>query len=103
MYIFVDGFELWLNLSSHVCVCVCVCTTDLCGRGRRACERGWCSWNHGQSFCVQVRAEIKLPLLYLVDSIMKNLGGEFLQLFSKNIVRVFCHAFESLVCMECVA
>ena len=47
--------------------------------------------------CVQVRPEIKLPLLYLIDSIVKNLNGKYLQLFSRNIVRVFCHAFESLV------
>ena len=47
--------------------------------------------------CVQVRPEMKLPLLYLIDSIMKNLNGKYLQQFSHNIVRVFCHAFESLV------
>lgn len=28
---------------------------------------------------------------------MKNLGGEYLQLFSKNIVATFCHTFEKVV------
>ena len=41
-----------------------------------------------------------MPAIYLMDSIMKNLGGEYLQLFSRNIVRIFCHAFESLVGIE---
>ena len=41
--------------------------------------------------------EHKLPVLYLLDSIMKNLGGEYLQLFSKNIVATFCHTFERVV------
>ena len=41
--------------------------------------------------------EQKLPVLYLLDSIMKNLGGEYLQLFSKNLVATFCHTFEKVV------
>ena len=41
--------------------------------------------------------EQKLPALYLMDSIMKNLGGEYLQLFSKNIVATFCLTFEKVV------
>lgn len=46
---------------------------------------------------LQVSPEQKLPVLYLLDSIMKNLGGEYLQLFSRNIVATFCHTFEKLV------
>ena len=42
--------------------------------------------------------ENKLPTLYLVDSVMKNLGEEYLKVISKNVVAVFCHAFEKLVC-----
>ena len=42
-------------------------------------------------------SEQKLPILYLLDSIMKNLGGEYLELFSKNIVATFCHTFEKVV------
>ena len=37
-------------------------------------------------------------MLYLLDSIIKkNLQGEYLQLFSKNIVATFCHTFEKVV------
>ncbi len=46
----------------------------------------------------QVRPDKKLPSLYLLDSILKNVKGEYLQLFSKNIVHIFCHCFEKLVC-----
>jgi len=49
------------------------------------------------SYFLQVPPEQKLPVLYLLDSIMKNLGGEYLQLFSRNIVATFCHTFEKLV------
>lgn len=41
-----------------------------------------------------------LPSLYLMDSMMKNLGGEYLELFSKNIVALFCRSFEKLVCLN---
>ncbi len=46
----------------------------------------------------QVRPDWKLPSLYLLDSILKNVKGEYLPLFSKNIVHIFCHCFEKLVC-----
>ena len=45
----------------------------------------------------QVQPDHRLPTLYLMDSIIKNLGGQYLQLISKNIVRLFCEAFQSLV------
>jgi uncharacterized membrane protein len=38
-----------------------------------------------------------MPLLYLLDSILKNLRGEYLSVISKNVVAVFCHVFEKLV------
>ena len=38
-----------------------------------------------------------MPLLYLLDSIMKNLRGEYVTAISKNVVAVFCHVFEKLV------
>ncbi|XP_014235867.1 pre-mRNA cleavage complex 2 protein Pcf11-like isoform X2 [Trichogramma pretiosum] len=45
---------------------------------------------------LKVRNEIKLPVLYLIDSIVKNLGGSYLELFSKNIVQTFCKVFEKV-------
>lgn len=34
-----------------------------------------------------------------MDSIMKNIGGEYVDLFSRNIVQLFCKSFEKLVCL----
>eukprot|EP01080_Neovahlkampfia_damariscottae_P001536 gene1536-12662_t len=36
----------------------------------------------------------KLTVLYLVDSICKNVGGPFIQEFGKNIINSFCSSFE---------
>uniref|UniRef100_A0A7S0BKE9 CID domain-containing protein n=1 Tax=Rhodosorus marinus TaxID=101924 RepID=A0A7S0BKE9_9RHOD len=36
----------------------------------------------------------KLPLLYLVDSIVKNVGGEYIQAFRLNIFKVFTSMYE---------
>jgi len=39
----------------------------------------------------------KLPTMYLIDSIMKNLtDSNYLQLFSKNIVSTFVAVFEKV-------
>ncbi|KAL9642713.1 hypothetical protein ABK040_009792 [Willaertia magna] len=38
---------------------------------------------------------IKLPCLYLLDSIIKNIGGVYLTEFSKNIVDIFYYAFKA--------
>ncbi|GFX01212.1 pre-mRNA cleavage complex 2 protein Pcf11 [Trichonephila clavipes] len=40
-----------------------------------------------------VQAELKLPSLYLVDSIMKNIGGQYIILFSKHMVSLFTSVF----------
>ncbi|KAI5703105.1 hypothetical protein M8J75_007733 [Diaphorina citri] len=45
---------------------------------------------------VKVRAEVKLPVLYLIDSIVKNLGVRYTQLFKKNIASLFCGVFEKV-------
>ncbi|KND04116.1 uncharacterized protein SPPG_01555 [Spizellomyces punctatus DAOM BR117] len=36
----------------------------------------------------------KLPVLYLMDSIIKNVGGIYINLFARNIVRIFVSAYE---------
>lgn len=49
-------------------------------------------------YCVnwnQADLDKKLPVLYLLDSIIKNIGGVYLELFAENIVPVFCTAFEA--------
>ena len=39
----------------------------------------------------------KLPLLYLLDSIMKNLRAKYLEIINTKVVAIFCHCFEKLV------
>ncbi|KAH9506480.1 mRNA 3' end processing factor [Dermatophagoides farinae] len=44
---------------------------------------------------LQVNKDIKLPTLYLIDSICKNVRDScYLKLFQKRIVKLFCHVFE---------
>lgn len=45
---------------------------------------------------IQVRSDIKLPVLYLIDSIVKNVNGDYLNLFTQNIVNTFCGVFEKV-------
>ncbi|CAN8012545.1 unnamed protein product [Ixodes pacificus] len=42
----------------------------------------------------KVPIEMKLPVLYLIDSIMKNVGGAYRALFTQNVVSNFCSVFE---------
>lgn len=44
----------------------------------------------------QVQPEVKLPILYLIDSIVKNVGDKYKQLFAQNIVNMFCGVFEKV-------
>jgi pre-mRNA cleavage complex 2 protein Pcf11 len=44
-----------------------------------------------------VKPEMKLPVLYLVDSIVKNYGRAYTQLFTQNIVSSFCSVFEKVL------
>ncbi|XP_016845564.2 uncharacterized protein LOC100121739 isoform X3 [Nasonia vitripennis] len=44
----------------------------------------------------KVSSEIKLPVLYLIDSIVKNVNRAYLGLFTKNIVNTFCSVFEKV-------
>ncbi|XP_067628400.1 pre-mRNA cleavage complex 2 protein Pcf11 isoform X2 [Eurosta solidaginis] len=44
----------------------------------------------------KVPPDIKLPLLYLIDSIVKNVKSTYIQLFSQCIVNIFCDVFEKV-------
>ncbi|XP_063228408.1 serine/arginine repetitive matrix protein 2-like isoform X2 [Bacillus rossius redtenbacheri] len=44
----------------------------------------------------KVQPSIKLPVLYLIDSIVKNVGGAYINLFTQNIVSTFCGVFEKV-------
>ena len=50
----------------------------------------------------QVPPEIKLPILYLIDSIVKNVKNSYVQLFSQCIVTMFCGVFEKVSVCVCV-
>ncbi|CAO1421893.1 unnamed protein product [Diamesa hyperborea] len=41
-------------------------------------------------------SDVKLPILYLIDSIVKNVGKQYKSLFSQNIVNIFCGVFEKV-------
>ncbi|KAG8176024.1 hypothetical protein JTE90_022861 [Oedothorax gibbosus] len=43
-----------------------------------------------------VSPDLKLPGLYLVDSIMKNVGGQYITLFSKHMITIFSSVFEKV-------
>ncbi|XP_030375696.1 uncharacterized protein LOC115624980 isoform X2 [Scaptodrosophila lebanonensis] len=45
----------------------------------------------------QVPPEYKLPILYLIDSIIKNVKSNYVQLFGQCIVNIFLNAFESVL------
>ncbi|XP_063987411.1 uncharacterized protein Pcf11 isoform X2 [Diachasmimorpha longicaudata] len=44
----------------------------------------------------KVESKYKLPVLYLIDSIVKNVNGAYLNLFTQNIVNTFCGVFEKV-------
>ncbi|XP_037956673.1 uncharacterized protein LOC119686229 isoform X2 [Teleopsis dalmanni] len=44
----------------------------------------------------KVVPDIKLPILYLIDSIVKNVKSTYVQLFSQCIVNIFCGVFETV-------
>jgi len=43
---------------------------------------------------------MKLPVLYLVDSIVKNIGAAYTTFFTQNIVATFCSVFEKVFWKE---
>ncbi|XP_063927873.1 uncharacterized protein LOC135141017 isoform X2 [Zophobas morio] len=42
----------------------------------------------------KVQTNVKLPILYLIDCIAKNIGQTYTTLFSQNIVKTFCSVFK---------
>ncbi|KAG4070395.1 hypothetical protein HA402_006537 [Bradysia odoriphaga] len=48
----------------------------------------------------KIHPDVKLPVLYLIDSIVKNLGSQYdnryITLFSNSIVNVFCDVFQEV-------
>lgn len=44
---------------------------------------------------IQASAELKLSVLYLMDSIVKNHSDPYKRLFSANVVSTFSHVFKS--------
>lgn len=46
---------------------------------------------------------MKLPILYLIDSIVKNVGNKYKQLFASNIVNMFCSVFEKVNIIVCAS
>ncbi|XP_050299204.1 pre-mRNA cleavage complex 2 protein Pcf11 isoform X2 [Anthonomus grandis grandis] len=42
----------------------------------------------------KVGTEVKLPILYLIDCIVKNVGQTYTAIFSQNIVSTFCNVFK---------
>ncbi|KAJ9051780.1 mRNA 3' end processing factor [Entomophthora muscae] len=44
----------------------------------------------------QVEPSLKLPLLYLIDSVIKNNGGVYIEGFKANILNVFLEAYKKV-------
>lgn len=55
-----------------------------------------CFLNLSSSLLLQAPSAEKLPVLYLVDSIVKNVGGEYLAVFAKNLITSFICVFEKV-------
>ncbi|GJQ65408.1 hypothetical protein Trydic_g7518 [Trypoxylus dichotomus] len=47
-----------------------------------------------ESHLIKGPVDVKLPALYLIDCIIKNIGGTYKTLLSQNIVSIFCHVFQ---------
>ena len=58
-----------------------------------------CIVNRFFAFCLlQAKSQEKLPSLYLIDSILKNLRNtDYASFFQQDIVNVFCHVFQQVI------
>ncbi|XP_049279637.1 uncharacterized protein LOC125762019 isoform X1 [Anopheles funestus] len=52
--------------------------------------------NAVEKHLTKVAPDVKLPILYLVDSIVKNVGKQYQTLFSQVIVNMFCGVFQTV-------
>ncbi|XP_053671318.1 uncharacterized protein LOC128721574 [Anopheles nili] len=52
--------------------------------------------NAVEKHLAKVTPDVKLPILYLVDSIVKNVGKQYQTLFSQVIVNMFCGVFQTV-------
>lgn len=46
---------------------------------------------------IQVQADSKLPVLYLIDSVIKNIGQPYIPLFVQNIEKLFANTFNKVI------
>ena len=44
----------------------------------------------------KVKPDQMLPIMYLIDSIIKNIRGPYIDLFQQNLVSTFSHVFQSV-------
>ena len=52
---------------------------------------------YSRNFYFQVTSKkMRLVMLYLIDSIVKNVGDEYIRHFSKNLVKNFAYVFENV-------
>ncbi|OQR79525.1 hypothetical protein BIW11_05677 [Tropilaelaps mercedesae] len=49
-----------------------------------------------EDYLKQSCAKIKLPTLYLIDSIIKNVGEPYKKLFTENIIKIFLDVFQEI-------